>query len=122
MGLMQSSFGQDNAGYEDLLQLFAEWREFESPPMLDGAPDYTAAGFAGRYESFLTLRNRLHRIDPGEWPISQQVDWHIVRAGLITTPSGPAAATCQGMKDRRITPWSSSGPMNSRSPMPKSSG
>jgi hypothetical protein len=82
MGLMQSSFGQDNAGYEDLLQLFAEWREFESPPMLDGAPDYTAAGFAGRYESFLTLRNRLHRIDPGEWPISQQVDWHIVRAEM----------------------------------------
>jgi hypothetical protein len=82
MALMQNAVGQDNAGYEDLLQLFAEWREFESPPMLDGAPDYTAAGFAGRYESFLTLRNRLHRIDPGEWPIPQQVDWHIVRAEM----------------------------------------
>ncbi len=28
--------------YEDLLVLFEDWREFESPPLLEGAPDYTA--------------------------------------------------------------------------------
>ena len=82
MGLTQGAFGQGSAGYEELLQLFAEWREFESPPMLDGAPDYTAEGFAGRYEGFLTLRNRLHRLDPTGWPVPQQVDWHIVRAEM----------------------------------------
>jgi len=31
--------------YEDLLTLFSDWRAFEHPPLLDGAPDYTAAGF-----------------------------------------------------------------------------
>jgi hypothetical protein len=28
------------------------------------------------------LRNRLQRLDPREWPIPQQVDWHIVRAEM----------------------------------------
>ena len=81
-GVMQSAAAQTGAGYDELLALFADWREFESPPMLDGAPDYTAAGFAARYESFLVLRNRLHRIDSGDWPVSRQVDWHIVRAEM----------------------------------------
>jgi hypothetical protein len=43
---------------------------------------YTAEGFESRYEGFLTLRNRLHRIDMSEWSIPQQVDWHIVRAEM----------------------------------------
>ena len=81
-GVMGSALGQDSGGYDELLQLFSEWREFESPPLLNGAPDYTAEEFASRYEGFLTLRNRLHRIDPGEWPIPHQVDWHIVRAEM----------------------------------------
>ena len=79
---MQAALGQANGGYDELLRLFGDWREFESPPLLDGAPDYTAEQFASRYEGFLTLRNRLYRLDPGDWPIPQQVDWHIVRAEM----------------------------------------
>jgi len=78
----QAAMAQANDGYDELLQLFEDWRQFESPPLLDGAPDYTAEQFASRYEGFLTLRNRLHRLDPGDWPIPQQVDWHIVRAEM----------------------------------------
>ena len=63
-GAINNASAQGNSGYEDLLQLFSDWREFETPPILDGAPDYTAEGFTSRYEGFLTLRNRLHRIDP----------------------------------------------------------
>jgi len=33
-------------GYQDLLALFEDWREFERPAMRDGAPDYTAERFA----------------------------------------------------------------------------
>ncbi len=79
---MHAALAQADSGYDELLRLFEDWREFESPPLLDGAPDYTAGQFASRYEGFLTLRNRLHRLDPGDWPIPQQVDWHIVRAEL----------------------------------------
>ena len=68
--------------YDDLLELFADWRQFEEPPIVDGAPDYRAETFKRRYEDFLVLRNRLHRIDPSGWRIPQQVDWHIVRAEM----------------------------------------
>jgi len=81
-GAMRSAAAQAGPGYDELLQLFSEWRNFESPPMLHGAPDYTAEGFAARYESFLALRNRLHRMDTEAWPVTQQVDWHIVRAEM----------------------------------------
>jgi len=81
-GVIKVASAQGESGYEGLLQLFSDWREFEKPPMRDGAPDYTAEGLESRYEGFLALRNRLHRIDPGEWPIPQQVDWHIVRAEM----------------------------------------
>jgi len=79
---MSNALAQSDGGHGELLQLFEDWREFESPPLLDGAPDYTAEQFASRYEGFLALRNRLHRLDPGDWPIPQQVDWHVVRAEM----------------------------------------
>jgi hypothetical protein len=69
-------------GYPELLNLFAEWRSFERPPLLDGAPDYTAERFASRHEDFERLRARLEAISPNEWPIERQVDWHLVRAEM----------------------------------------
>ena len=76
--------GESNAagGYEDLVTLFEDWREFESPPMLDGAPNYTADRFAAAHAELAEYQARLNAIDPSEWPIQQQVDWHIVRAEM----------------------------------------
>jgi len=71
-----------SGSYEELLTLFAEWREFEQPPLLDGAPDYTAATFDTRYGEFQRYHERLQSIDPSGWPVPQQVDWHIVRAEM----------------------------------------
>ncbi len=69
-------------GYSGLLELFAEWREFEQPPLLDGAPDYTAAQFKRRYKQLRKFKKRLNAFDVDDWPVEQQVDWHIVRAEL----------------------------------------
>lgn len=69
-------------GYDDLVALFYDWREFERPPMLDGAPDYTAERFAAAHKKLGDFRARLNAIDPSSWPIAQQVDWHIVRAEM----------------------------------------
>jgi len=77
----QVAQGQSSS-YQDLLELFAEWREFERPPSLEGAPDYTAATFARRYETYLGLRQRLDDFDVAAWPIPEQVDWHLVRAEM----------------------------------------
>ncbi len=68
--------------YADLLSLFEEWRAFEEPPRLDGAPDYTLARMRAAHAEWTTYRDRLHAIDPSGWPVEQQVDWHIVRAEL----------------------------------------
>ena len=36
-----SVFAQKTNNYETLHELFFEWRKFENPPLLYGAPDYT---------------------------------------------------------------------------------
>lgn len=81
--------------YNDLLQLFAEWREFESPPLLDGAPDYTAERFAARRDDYVALRARLDAFDIDSWPVTQQVDWHLVRAEM----------NGYDFNDRVLQPW-----------------
>ena len=68
--------------HEDLLQLFADWRAFESPPLRDGAPDYTADTFAARQSDYRALRARLDAMDISDWPVPEQVDWHLVRAEM----------------------------------------
>ncbi len=71
-----------NADYDDLLQLFDDWRGFESPPLLNGAPDYTSAGFSERQNGYQALRERLNAFEIDEWTVPQQVDWHLIRAEM----------------------------------------
>ena len=68
--------------HAELVQLFEDWRAFESPPLLDGAPDYTAGRFEARQPEFLKLRARLDAFDISDWPVPEQVDWHLVRAEM----------------------------------------
>ena len=68
--------------YESLAQLFEDWRAFERPPLLEGAPDYTLERFEQRQPAFLDLQRRLEAIEPSAWPIPQQVDWQLVRAEM----------------------------------------
>lgn len=81
-GSFLSTHGHALENYDDLVVLFKEWREFERPPLLDGAPDYTAKTFAKRYESFKKYKKRLHEIDHSNWPVEQKVDWYIVLAEM----------------------------------------
>ena len=59
--------------YEELVNLFYEWREFEKPPRLNGAPDYTKKRFKEDHEKFLDLKNRLYAFDISNWNISNQI-------------------------------------------------
>ncbi|MDH3712186.1 MAG: hypothetical protein OER04_20025, partial [Cyclobacteriaceae bacterium] len=68
--------------YQDLVSLFKEWRGFEKPPMRDGAPDYTAETFEKRLPEFKRLQSKLMAMNISQWPVNQQVDWHIVRAEM----------------------------------------
>ncbi len=70
------------ANHDDLVTLFEDWRAFERPPTLDGAPDYTAATFAKRYARLADYRDRLAAMDTSEWTVAERVDWHILRAEM----------------------------------------
>ncbi len=52
--------------YQDLLQLFEDWREFE----------------AAAHQELKKYQARLNAMDISSWPIEQQVDWHLVRAEM----------------------------------------
>ncbi len=69
-------------GHADLLKFHQDWRAFEQPPLKEGAPDYTASTFAKRYKAYQALRARFDAIDCQDWDVSEQVDWHIVRAEM----------------------------------------
>ena len=68
--------------YQDLEVLFNDWREFESPPLLNGAPDYRKETFDKRWSQFEALRSRLTAVDTSSWPVNQKVDWRIVMAEM----------------------------------------
>lgn len=70
------------SNYEDLVELFKEWRTFENPPKLDGAPDYRKETFDARWSGFKELQNRLLAIDTTNWSIPKQVDWMVVWAEM----------------------------------------
>jgi uncharacterized protein DUF885 len=71
-----------SARYEDFLQFFREWREFQKPKLVNGVPDYSAAAMAAQQTDLDAWRRRLAAIDSSGWSIPQQVDYFIVRAEL----------------------------------------
>lgn len=68
--------------YASLVNLIKEWRAFETPPMRDGAPDYTATTFEQRMPAFKKLQEKLLAMDTARWPIEHRVDWHLVWAEM----------------------------------------
>lgn len=74
---------KDNNGrYQDLIELFKEWRMFETPPMIKGCPDYTLQGRERRWPLFQELRANLMAIDTSGWSIQHRADWTIVWAEM----------------------------------------
>jgi hypothetical protein len=85
MGTNQMHGQQNNPQpleYRELVELFNDWRDFENPPRLNGAPDYTADRFKKDHTAFKDLQNRLTQIAIDGWPIPYQVDWHVVMAEM----------------------------------------
>ncbi|GAB2476305.1 hypothetical protein [Algoriphagus taiwanensis] len=70
------------ATYADLEALFSEWRTFENPPKLEGAPDYRKSTFEQRIPEFKDLQSQLLQMDTSGWSIPEQVDWRIVWAEM----------------------------------------
>jgi len=74
--------GSRSTRYDDLRALFTDWRAFQKPKLTDGVPDYSAEAMAAQQRELPAYERRLQAIDPAGWPVSQQVDWQIVRAEM----------------------------------------
>jgi hypothetical protein len=46
-----------SGSYPDLLALFREWREFQKPKLIDGAPDYGASAMAAQKAELDTIES-----------------------------------------------------------------
>ena len=68
--------------YEDLLEIFQEFREFQLPEIVDGIPDYSGAAMAEQAGGLALFQQRLASMDISAWPVPEQVDYHIVRAEM----------------------------------------
>ncbi len=75
------SFSQDN-NREELEVLFTDWRQFETPPLNNGAPDYSVETFRNRIPEFRKLRDRLNEIDKSKLDIKSKIDWTIIWAEM----------------------------------------
>jgi hypothetical protein len=72
----------ERSTYPELVELFQDWRAFEQPKMKDGVPDYSVAAMSAQYAALTGYQRRLAAVDTTGWPVSQQVDYQIVRAEM----------------------------------------
>jgi hypothetical protein len=72
----------NSGNYDDLVRLFKEWREFQKPEIIDGVPDYTSAAMEKQWSGLKEYQERLSSFDITSWPVSQQIDHHIIRAEM----------------------------------------
>jgi len=74
--------------YADLISLFADWRQFQKPRLVDGVPDYTPAAMAAQHRALAGYQQRLAAIDRETGLSRSRRTNHAVRAemnGLAST-------------------------------------
>lgn len=64
--------------HEDLVRFFMDWREFATPNVIDGIPDYSSEAMAQQYAALESWRTQLQNADTTGWPVSEQIDWYLV--------------------------------------------
>jgi hypothetical protein len=87
---------RNSSDHADLIGLFREFREFDKPKVTNGIPDYSAAAIEKQYRELKTFQSRLAAIDPCGWSVSEQIDYHLVRAEMNGLE----------FKHRVLRPWS----------------
>ncbi len=68
--------------YDDLVELFLEFRELQEVKITDWVPDYTPAALEAQRHGLQDFRRRLNGMDISDWPIEQKVEYHLVRSEM----------------------------------------
>ena len=69
-------------GYNDLIDLFIEFRELIKPNVINGVPDFTKSAMEKQFENLKILQDRLSKIDLYSWNIKQKVDYYVLRSEM----------------------------------------
>src|ERR1700761_4014759 len=77
-----AAMAQSTSGYQSLVNLFKEWREFEHPVMKGQVPDYGAGAMAAKVQAMVEWHRRLNAIDTAGWPVAELTDYKLVEAEL----------------------------------------
>ncbi len=77
----QVAVAQSGTRTDELLSLFEEFREF-SEQEYGGDPASYPEAMQDKLGELREYQRRLAAIDVGEWPVSDQVDYHLVRAEM----------------------------------------
>lgn len=70
------------ATHTELVNLFKEYRQFAVPKKRDGIDDYSAEAMKAQHAELKQYQQRLAAMDFSGRPVSEQVDYHIVRAEM----------------------------------------
>lgn len=68
--------------HQQLVSLFAEWREFNHPAIVHGRPDYSASAMTAKAAGLARFKQRLAAIDTSGWSASEKGDYRIVDAEM----------------------------------------
>lgn len=68
--------------YDQLVELFKTWREFQKPILKEGVPDYSVSAMKQQHEELKAWQQKLLNFDTTDWPINNQVDWYIIYAEM----------------------------------------
>ena len=68
--------------HNELEKFFIDWREFHSPNMINGVPDYSKTSMESRHQQLSDWQKKLSKFDTTGWSIQQQVDWYLVWAEM----------------------------------------
>ena len=70
------------SSYQQLANLFTDWRAFNHPAIVHGRPDYSAAAMAKKAGDLVAFRARLKAIDASGWSTEQKNDYCVVEAEM----------------------------------------
>jgi hypothetical protein len=68
--------------HQQLVSLFADWRAFNHPSIVQGRPDYSAAAMSAKAARLASFQQRLSAIDTSGWNASQKGDYRLVEAEM----------------------------------------
>jgi len=73
---------RSQTSHVELEEFFFDWREFHSPNMINGVPDYSKTSMESRHLQLSEWQNKLSEFDTSGWSIKQQIDWYLVWAEM----------------------------------------